>query len=35
MSFLIANFANKNGMFNLNESNRIVMARHPTDMPIQ
>ncbi len=26
------NFASKNTMFNLNESNRIVMAQHPTDM---
>ncbi len=31
MSFLLANFANKNDMFNLNENNRIVMAQHPTD----
>ena len=32
MSFLIANFAVKNDMFNLNENNRIVMSQHPTDM---
>ncbi len=32
MVFLIANFAVKNAMFNLNESNRIVMAQHPSDM---
>ena len=32
MAYLIANFAVKNAMFNLNESNRIVMAQHPTDM---
>ena len=30
--FLQATFANKNTMFNLNENNRIVMARFPTDM---
>ena len=30
--FLLANFATKNNMFNLNGSNRIVMAQHPTDM---
>ena len=34
MSFLLANFANKNVMFNLNENNRIVMSQHPTDMRI-
>ena len=34
MVFLIANFANKNTMFNLNENNRIVMSQHPTDMRI-
>ncbi len=34
MAFFIANFAVKNAMFNLNESNRIVMSRHPTDMRI-
>ncbi len=33
-AFLIANFADKNGMFNLNENNRIVMAQHPSDMRI-
>lgn len=32
MAILIANFAIKNAMFNLNESNRIVMSQHPTDM---
>lgn len=32
MVFLIANFANKNAMFNLNENNRIVMSQTPTDM---
>ncbi len=32
--FLIANFADKNAMFNLNENNRIVMAQHPSDMRI-
>ena len=32
MVFLIANFAIKNTMFNLNESNRMVMSQHPTDM---
>lgn len=32
MSFLIANFAIKNAMFNLNENNRIVMSQQPTDM---
>ncbi len=31
-AFLVANFAIKNAMFNLNENNRIVMAQHPTDM---
>lgn len=31
-TFLIAYFAVKNSMFNLNESNHIVMAQHPTDM---
>ena len=31
-SILRANFADKNGMFNLNENNRIVMAYHPSDM---
>ena len=34
MVFLIANFANKNTMFNLNENNRIVMSQNPTDMRI-
>ena len=29
MLFLNTNFALKNDMFNLNESNRIVMAQHP------
>lgn len=28
MPFLFANFADKNGMFNLNENNRIVMAQN-------
>ena len=32
MVFMVAIFAVKNAMFNLNESNRIVMAQHPTDM---
>ena len=32
MVFLLPNFADKNTMFNLNESNRIVMAQHPSDM---
>lgn len=32
MVSLIANFAVKNTMFNLNENNRIVMSRHPADM---
>jgi len=32
MSLMIANFAAKNAMFNLNENNRIVMSQHPTDM---
>lgn len=31
MSYLVANFAIKYDMFNLNENNRIVMAQHPTD----
>lgn len=34
MSFLIANFVIKNGMFNLNENNRIVMSQNPSDMRI-
>ena len=34
MVFLIANFAIKNTMFNLNENNRIVMSQNPTDMRI-
>ncbi len=34
MVFLIANFANNNTMFNLNENNRIVMSQNPTDMRI-
>lgn len=34
MVFLIANFAIKNAMFNLNENNRIVMSQNPTDMRI-
>jgi len=28
---MIANLAAKNAMFNLNESNRMVMSQHPTD----
>ncbi len=32
MAYMIANFAVKNAMFNLNENNRIVMSQHPTDM---
>lgn len=32
MAILIANFADKNAMFNLNESNRMFMSQHPTDM---
>ncbi len=32
MEFLKANFAIKNSMFNLNESNRIVMSMRPADM---
>lgn len=32
MGFEGCNFAAKKTMFNLNESNRIVMAQHPTDM---
>lgn len=33
MMILIANFVvKKNLMFNINESNRIVMSQHPTDM---
>ena len=32
VAFLPANFAGKNAMFNLNENNRIVMARHPAYM---
>lgn len=32
MAFLIVSFAIKNAMFNLNESNRIVMSQLPTDM---
>lgn len=32
IAFLIVKFAFKNAMFNLNESNRIVMAQHPADM---
>ena len=31
---MIANFAVKNAMFNLNENNRIVMAQYPSDMRI-
>lgn len=34
MVFLIANFAIKNTMFNLNENNRKVMSQNPTDMRI-
>ena len=34
MVFLVMNFAVKNGMFNLNENNRIVMSRNPSDMRI-
>ena len=34
MAFLLMNFAVKNGMFNLNENNRIVMSRNPSDMRI-
>lgn len=34
VSFLIANFAVKKAMFNLNENNRLVMAQHPSDMRI-
>ena len=34
VAFLLANFADKNAMFNLNENNRIVMAQHPSDMRI-
>lgn len=32
MSLMIANFAFKKDMFNLNENNRIVMSQHPSDM---
>ncbi len=34
MAFLIANFAVKNAMSNLNENNCIVMARYPSVMRI-
>ena len=34
IAFLIANFAIKNTMFNLNENNNIVIAQHPSDMRI-
>jgi len=32
MALMIANFAVKNAMFNLNESDRMVMSQNPTDM---
>jgi len=32
MSLKIANFAGKNAIFNLNESDRMVMSQHPADM---
>ena len=31
-AFFVANFVAKKAMFSLNEDNRIVMARHPSDM---
>ena len=34
MEFLMCIFALKNAMFNLNEGNRIVMSRNPSDMRI-
>lgn len=32
IAFLIAKFADKNAMFNLNENNHILMSQHPADM---
>lgn len=34
MAFLVANFAIKNAMFNLNGNNCIVMSQHSTDMRV-
>lgn len=32
MAFLVATFAMKNAMFNLNENNHIFIAEFPSDM---